>query len=238
MMIFDTGADACFATTSQLSGQGIVLNTQRSNMRMVGIGGETQTQVAQVVIAVGPVARAVSLLIQDDAVLRANQGASAVVDQPLLGQNFFQDLAVEVDEPTGRIALSAPQTKAVKGEDVIPFHREGNLIIVKPKIMGRECEMILDTGASSVAFTDRQFSGFGFSRPTSANTSTSLGVGGKRSSFMFSVDKVELGPIAREGVRSSLDLNGTMSYPLLGQSFLQGLHFIIEPKLKQVIFLK
>ena len=96
--------------------------------------------------------------------------------------------------------------------------------------------MILDTGSSSVAFTDRQFSGFGFNRPTSANSGTSLGVGGARSSFSFVVDKVELGPVSREGVKSSLDLNGTMTYPLLGQSFLQGLHFIIEPKLKQVIF--
>jgi clan AA aspartic protease (TIGR02281 family) len=205
---------------------------------MLGVGGEAQTQIAPVVITVGPIARSLNLLVQDDAVLRANQGASAIVGQPLLGQNFFHDLAVEIDETTHRIAFMAPQTKSVPGDASIPFRREGNLVIVKPKIMGRECEMILDTGASSLAFTDRQFSGFGFNRPTNANSATSTGVGGNRSSYMFFVDKVELGPVAREGVKASLDLNGTMTYPLLGAPFLDGLHFIIEPKLKQVIFVK
>jgi predicted aspartyl protease len=96
--------------------------------------------------------------------------------------------------------------------------------------------MILDTGASGLAFTDRQYSGFGFLRPENADRGGSMGVGGKRAGFHFYVKDIKLGPIFRDSAEASLSLDGTMPEPLLGASFLRDLHFTIEPQLKQIVF--
>ncbi|HEY9717970.1 MAG TPA: retropepsin-like aspartic protease, partial [Trichormus sp.] len=238
-MMFDTGAEVSMITTSQLERMGIKLGKlQSTNARIHGTGGESEVSVANVVISAGGLTRRTILFVQDDRVLSGNQGASAVFGFPLLGQTFFGDFAYEIDGRNQMISIHAPSTAKSKGYDPneVPFSYGGKCVVVKPIIHGRECEMILDTGAAYVAFTDGQFSGFGFSRPTSARQGYSIGIGGKRSSYQFNIDSVKLGSIDKQTVRAGLDLNGTMPKPLLGMSFLEHEHFIVEPKLHVIRF--
>jgi clan AA aspartic protease (TIGR02281 family) len=239
MMMFDTGAEVSMITTSQLERMGIKLGKiHASNARIHGTGGESEVSVADVVISAGGLTRRTILFVQDDRVLSGNQGASAVFGYPLLGQTFFGDFAYEIDGRNQMISIHAPSTAKSKGYDPneVPFTYGGKCVVVKPIIHGRECEMILDTGAAYVAFTDGQFSGFGFSRPTSARQGYSIGVGGKRNSYQFNLDSVKLGPLEKQTVRAGLDLNGTMPKPLLGMSFFEHEHFIVEPKLHVIRF--
>lgn len=238
-MLFDTGCEVTMATVSQLEEFGVKYKTGATKMRVQGVGGESETRVALVNLTVGGLTRPVHVLVQDDSVIKGNQGAAAALDVPLLGENFFSDLTIEVDGPRERIGFSMPEGKRPERSlGSVPFSRQGLNIMIRPKIMGRECDMILDTGASSLAFTDRQYSGLGFSRPTSADSSASLGVGGFREGYRFFIDTVELGPIKKRGVHASLSLNSNFPAPLFGVSFLGGAHFLVEPKLKQIFFLE
>ncbi|HEY9777589.1 MAG TPA: retroviral-like aspartic protease family protein [Planktothrix sp.] len=235
-MIFDTGAGACFATTSQLTQAGITINASGHGGRAQGMGGEIQVSTAEVTIQVGGLSRRVILCVQDDEVQMRTQGHRSVAGYPLLGQNFFGDVAVEIDGPNQQIAFSTALDKVPQGVENTAYRLDGAHLIVTPKVNSRECEMILDTGASAVTFSDAQFSGFGFSRPTNADRSMSLGVGGLRQAYSFYLDTVELGPIKHKGVQAMLGINGGVKYPLLGASFLRDAHFTIEPKIKRLLF--
>lgn len=238
-MMFDTGAGVTVAKQSYLDSKGITVKNTRQSGRLRGVGGEVAAKVGLVNITVGRMTRSIPLMIEQD-----NPSAGSRLGYlsrlPLLGQNYFKDLTYEIDDGHKFITFRKAKGKTNKSSgynpNEVPFYRQGNHIIVKPKVNGRECEMILDTGAGTVAFADRHLAMCGLNRPTSARSGQSRGVGGAREGFNFYVKKMSLGPIKRENVRCSMILHSRFNKPLLGQTFLKGLCYTIDPSRNVIIF--
>jgi len=109
-------------------------------------------------------------------------------------------------------------------------------MIIRPKVNGRECDMIFDTGSSLIAFADRHMAGCGLELPPSARSALSGGVGGSRQAFNFSLDSVQLGPVTKRNPQASVMINSQLPDPLFGQSFLTGLRYTIDPVRKVIRF--
>ncbi|MBY0551927.1 MAG: retroviral-like aspartic protease family protein [Candidatus Obscuribacterales bacterium] len=225
-MMFDTGASDCFFKQKDFEKIGIAVPASGAKKRYLGIGGEVSATVVPVNLTVGTLTRQVAVSVQDPDYQRTSAGNDNN-DYPLLGQNFFGDLTYQLDFAHDVIRF-LPSSNSVP-EDSVPFQRDGNNLVVTVKVNGRECQMIMDTGADSVCFTDKQLAGLGVERPTNANSGVSEGVGGQRVSYVFSIDSIKLGPIEKKNVTSSVALNSDMDKPLLGASFLRGLVITINP---------
>lgn len=89
--------------------------------------------------------------------------------------------------------------------------------------------MYLDTGASQVVFADRHLAQCGLNRPVEATNTVRRTNGGRRDSYAFTIDNIKLGPIEKTEVNATVLLNSKFSKPLLGQSFLQGLRYTVDP---------
>lgn len=247
-MMFDTGASLTLCKQSFLDKLGVDIRNTQKSIRMRGVGGEVETRIGLANITLGKMTRAIPLMIeQDQATSRHNKNSFDSL--PLLGQNYFKDFAYEIDDSTKTITFLKQEKRLVSNlepeknrksvvlsDNEVPFYREGNHIIVKPKVNGRECEMILDTGAGTVAFADRHLALCGLNRPTRARSNKSRGVGGSREGYSFYVKSMSLGPIKRKNVRCALIINSRFSKPLLGQTFLQGLKYTINPSRNVIIF--
>lgn len=107
-------------------------------------------------------------------------------------------------------------------------------MVVKAKVNDREVDMYFDTGASQIVFADRHLAQCGLNRPVEATNTVRRTVDGRRDSYAFSIDRVQLGPISKTEVSAAVLLNTKFSKPLLGQSFLQGLKYTVDPA-RQVI---
>lgn len=227
---FDTGAEVSFFTTSQLLRAGIQLQTSSAGKaRLGGIGGETQASIVEVDMQMGGLAKHMKIFVQDDASMIRNIGERSVVNLPLIGEDLYGGLTFSIDDRLHTITFY-PDGISGRDPDAVPYYNQGKLIIVKPKINGRECEMILDTGAAIVSFSDLQLSSAGMSRPTNAGRAGSVGIGGMRQSYVFEVDSISLGAIEKRHVQASCDIFGSGPKPLLGRTFLKGLKLTIDPK--------
>jgi len=241
-MIFDTGASATTCTETFLSSNSI--QTKRTNYhgRTMGIGGEVSTSLAMVDMRLGDMKRKIPILIQDDRGLKGTEHA------PLLGQTFFGDLPYSIDDARGVIIFSKPANEQYtiagpgKGkqprlaDNEVPFRRVGGNIVVTVKVNGRECEMYFDTGADTIAFADRHLAQCGLNRPTDAYSSESAGVGGRRDAFGFNIDSIKLGSVEKRNVRACVLINANFDRPLLGQTFLSGLKYTIDPSRNLIRF--
>lgn len=235
--MFDTGAETTLFTSSQLEAARINLNTKRSNVTLVGVGGETGVTEAEVDFSVGGIRKSMTIYVQNDTVLKNNQGEDSALSYGLLGEDFFGDRAYTIDDRSRTITFYGDGVALPKSANSVHFDREGALMIVTPKVNGRECPMVLDTGCSGIAFSDKHIAGMGLSRPTSANRGEALGVGGRRDSYIFEIDTIQLGGIEKKHVSASCDLHATNSRPLLGSSFLEGLVLTVDPK-SRLIYLQ
>lgn len=225
-MIFDTGASDCFFKQKDFDKIGVTVPANGTKRRYLGVGGEVSATVVPVSLTVGTLTRQIAVSVQDPDYQRSSAGNDNY-DYPLLGQNFFGDLIYQLDFARDVIRF-LPSSNSVAG-DSVPLQRDGNNLVVTVKVNGRECPMIMDTGADSVCFTDKQLAGLGVDRPTNANTGFSEGVGGQRVSYVFTIDSIKLGSIEKKNVTSSVALNSDMDKPLLGASFLRGLVLTIDP---------
>ena len=246
IMMVDTGAALSFCRESFLEKNNIVVRNAKPSIRLSGVGGEVSTKEALVNITVGRMTRTTPLMIEQDQA-RTTSSNSEFLSIPILGQNFFKDMVLKINDRNRILSLkrlpddlvsNRSKTNKVRADAAleVPFFREENKIIIKAKVNGRECEMILDTGADTVVFADRHLLQYGLSRPTEARNAKSGGVGGVRDGFSFKLDKMVLGPIIKKNVDCTLVLNSRFSRPLLGQSFLKGLIYTIDPSQKVVIF--
>ena len=227
---FDTGAEVTLFTASQLARAGITLPpTSGSAVTLTGIAGQSQARQVEVNMSMGNLLTRLRILVQDDTSLIRNQGATASIGYPLIGQDYFGPLTYSIDDRAHVISFF---TEPLNNHDqnAVPFTVEGKAIIVKPKVNGRECEMILDTGAATVSFSDLQLSAIGMSRPTSAGRGAAVGVGGKREAYLFPVSSISLGVVEKKQVTSSCNIYGTGPKPLLGRSFLKGLKITVDPR--------
>lgn len=235
--MFDTGAETTLFTSSQLEAARIKLNTKRSNLTLVGVGGETGVSQAEVDFSVGGIRKQMTIFVQNDTVLKSNQGEDSGLSYGLIGEDFFGDRAYTIDDRSRTITFYGDGVALPKSANSVRFVREGALMIVTPKVNGRECPMVLDTGCSGIAFSDKQIAGMGLSRPTSADRGEAVGVGGKRDSYIFEINSIELGGIEKKQVSASCDLHATNSRPLLGSSFLEGMVMTVDPK-SRLIYLQ
>ncbi len=230
---FDTGAEVSLFSESQLARSAIALGRGSGTAKLTGIAGETQARLVDVELGLGPLRQKMKIFVQDDSSMIANQGRNAVFSYPLLGQDFYGMLAYSIDDRKHKIIFHPRGYRGEKSASV-PFSFEGRSIIVKPKVNGRECEMILDTGACTVSFSDLQLASIGMSRPTQAGHGAAVGVGGRRESYMFPIRSIALGQIERNEVNASCNIYGTGSKPLLGRSFMKGLKVSVDPASKLV----
>lgn len=239
-MLFDTGAGATTSPQSYLSEHGVIVQKTKYGGRMTGVGGEVPAYVALAQVQLGELKRQIPILVEEDEASILNNNAS-VMKYPLLGQSFFKDIPYEIDDSQHLIIFKKPSAKMSSktastfiNDKEVPYYQDGQHIIVRPKINGRECEMIFDTGASTVAFADRHLAQCGLNRPTDAGHAHGGGVGGQKEAYVFYLDSVSLGPIERKDVRAQVLINSNFPKPLLGQTFLNGLRYTIDP-IKKVI---
>ncbi len=239
-MIFDTGAAATTCAESLLIDSNIRINRSKFHGRALGVGGEVSTNLALISLRLGAIERNIPLWIVDD---RALPDKNSKVGRSLLGQSFFSDIPFMIDDAKSVIVFSRPPSPNSSSADSlrlrdneVPFRKMGGNIVVTVKINGRECEMFLDTGAATVAFADRHLALCGLNRPTDAFAGHGGGVGGQRDAFAFAIDSVKLGPVERKNVRAQVLINANFDRPLLGQSFLSGLRYTIDPTRSAIRF--
>ena len=240
-MLFDTGAAVTLCRQSYLESEKIPMGKTSRTGRISGAGGEVDTRSGLAEIGVGDLKRTVPLVIQQDQ-SEARYGLNAFNKLPILGQNFYKDFTCEIDDSEKTITLhripphqlSSVQGNSNKGNsnsiNEVPFRREGNNIFVTAMVNGRECEMVFDTGAHSVVFSDRHLSRYGINRPVQATkTDAASAIGGKKAAYNFNLKRLQLGPIVKKNVPCTLAIHGNLSHPLLGQTFLKGLKYTIDP---------
>ncbi len=224
-MMFDTGAADCFFKQEDFDKIGVSVPSGKRK-RYLGVGGEVTATQVPVNLSVGELTRQVTVSVQDAGYQRSAASADAT-SYPLLGENFFGDLTYQIDSNHDVIRFLKSSSEAT-GERV-PFTRDNNNLIVTVKVNGRECAMILDTGADTICFSDKHLASLGINRPTDANAGFSGGVGGRRHSYSFTVDSIKLGSVEKRNVRACVALDSTMDMPLLGASFLKGLVLTFDP---------
>jgi len=232
-MMLDTGASYTTFPQSVLNSAGIKLKTVKNAMRMMGVGGESAVSVGRVMIQFGEICQPVAICIQDDTI------PGAAPETPLLGQSFLSAFNYEINYRTSTVKIWRIKPEAVqkpkhgvashsRDVNVVPFAREGNLMIVTAKVNGRECEMIFDTGAANVNFSDKSLAALGVNVPINSRRQLSTGVGGNREGYGFAIDEVQLGSVVRNRVRASMASYSSISKPLLGYSFLEGTVFVVD----------
>lgn len=237
--IWDTGACGMHFDKSVLVSHGVDISKSHKAGRALGIGGEVQAYEFDAEVVVGRESCRIPVsYVDDDAAIRAGGARS---NFGLIGEDFFGKYVYEVDPGSNMIRFLKrttvdhlnPSTQSRQnayrsmGE---PFTWSDGLIIVRPKVNGRECDMILDTGATSIAFTDKQLLGAGMSCPVESRSGLSSGVGGTRESYIFNIGSIELGPASTHNVKASVLLHSNFLAPLLGQSFWKQLRYIVDPE--------
>lgn len=232
-MMLDTGASYTTFPQSVLNQNGIKLKTIKNAMRMQGVGGESSVSVGRVVIQFGEISQLVPICIQDDTI------PGTAPDTPLLGQSFLSAFNYQINYRNSTVRVIRLKPGAVqkpkrgvssysKDPSVVPFTREGHLMLVTAKVNGRECEMIFDTGAANINFSDKTLAALGVNVPINSNRQLSMGVGGHREGYGFSLDEVQLGSVVKNRVRASMASYSAISKPLLGYSFLEGTDFVVD----------
>lgn len=250
-MIFDTGASSTHVTERWLAMLGVRPKYTKYTGRAMGVGGEVNYRVALITIKVGALERTIPVSVQEGSGSLGETSNNPLSEMPLLGQTFYKDFIYEIDDTNQKISFkklaTRPNEKTDKtnsrqrsqqrlADNEVPFYYEGNSIIVTVKVNGRECEMIFDTGAGSVAFADRHLAACGINRPVDSLQGHGGGVGGRRDAYTFTLDSVKLGSIEKKGVICNVLMNTPFPKPLLGQTFLQGLKYTIDPGRKVIIF--
>ena len=238
--IFDTGANITLFDQSVLTGRGVNVKGAKRGGVVHGVAGQSACSLLTSDVSLGTLSEKIDVFIVDDTTATRNGETN---HYGLVGADFFGKYVFEVDPQASviRFLKKVPPRKkeistrnnpyAAYGE---PFEWDGASIIVTAKANGRECKMVLDTGATGVAFSDNQLSAAGLSRPVNADQGYSSGIGGHREAYIFQIDSLGLGPAVKRYVAASCGIHGTQSHPLLGMSFLGDIRFIVDPE-KQII---
>lgn len=236
-MIFDTGAGITTCRQTFIDSNNIKVTDTTHHGSLEGAGGEVQSSIVVAEVGVGPIRRNLAIAVEQDESYSAN-GKQVPTNMPLLGQNFFADLAYTIDDASKTITFKDPVQNARQTDPdrEASYRMDGTTMIIRPKLNGRECDMIFDTGCSLIAFADRHMDECGLVLPPSARSALSGGVGGSRQAFDFSIDSVQLGPVTKRNPQASVMLNSQLPDPLFGQSFLTGLRYTIDPVRKVIRF--
>lgn len=240
--MWDTGAAGMHFPKSQLVKYGVDLSKSRRAGIAYGIGGSVQTYELDATVSLGKESCRIPVSYEDDSVSQKN-GQQDISEYGLIGEEFFGKYVYEVDPKAHTIRLlkktsfdpmktyrNAPIARNAYSTLGEPFRWKEAHIYVTAKVNGRECEMIFDTGCTGLAFTDHHLNSLGMTRPVESGEGRSFGVGGSRESYFFKLGSVELGPSIAKNVDCSVIVHGSHSAPLLGQSYLRNLRYIIDPE--------
>lgn len=160
-------------------------------------------------------------------------------EPPILGQNFLKNFQYTIDDTNNTVTFYGDRKSfaPAHGREISYTSDADGAIFVHAKINGKECEMQLDTGAALITMADRHLSMCGVNIPIEAlKNKGAAGIGGRKEGYRFKIDKVELGGISKGQVEARVLLDTKFRKPLLGQSFLHGLRYTIDPFRKTVRF--
>lgn len=239
-MIFDTGATECLFTREHIKALGLTPPTGEPDTHALGVGSSKGIPVWQmkIDIKVGRIERkGLSVLVSQQSLLA-----------PLLGQSFYRDFEYTIDSAQQSILFkrrdqsiataAAPSSNPLvpratvdaSGRYVyaVPCVIDGESVIVKTQVNGRELSMILDTGAEVVLFTNTQLKAIGVKALRDPQPLQVNGIAGVTSGVYGVIDRIQLGPIDRRDLRVGATDNAAMSKPLLGQSFFEGWQYTID----------
>lgn len=161
------------------------------------------------------------------------------VEPPILGQNFLRHFQYTIDDPAETVTFYGDRKSlgTAPGKDVPYTSDADGAIFVHAKINGKECEMQLDTGAALITLADRHLSMCGINIPAeSLKQKGAAGIGGSKEGYKFKIDNIQLGKVAKKLVDARVLLDTRFGKPLLGQTFLQGLKYTVDPFRKVVRF--
>lgn len=253
-MVFDTGASSTTCTETFLATNKIPVKRTNLHGRAMGVGGEVPTNLVMVDLQVGDLKRQIPLMVQDnrgmpdtfpmpllgqtffsDLPYSVDDSHQVIVFSKPADSNFALN-SISSDNVASLLGATGTRSGARKAvqkpkllANEVPFRRDGGNMVVTVLVNGRECEMYFDTGADMVCFADRHLAACGLNRPTSAYAGHGGGVGVKREAFGFTVDSIKVGNIERRDVRAGVLIGANFDRPLLGQSFLSGLRYTIDP---------
>ncbi|MBY0360026.1 MAG: retroviral-like aspartic protease family protein [Candidatus Obscuribacterales bacterium] len=235
-MIFDTGAEITAIGDNHLQEIGLSRPETTEKMLLVGVGDNTKIRgwVQKFDLKVGPIYRRdFSITVQSD-----------MPTPPLLGQTFFKDFQVTLDDAAKQIIFRKKYSMAAKdarrgqkpGVKVVPFVRSaGGSMYVNAIVNGKPYPMIFDTGAHGTLFTLGDFKALGFTVPADAEESQVKGIGGFTKSWTFNLRSLQVGPLMAENMPIAVSDSQEVGVPLLGQTFFGRFKYEIDND-KNVIY--
>ncbi len=164
------------------------------------------------------------------------------VEQPLLGQNFFDKFTYTIERGGNSIMVTkkgAAGSAASGGSNDVPFKKEGKNMLVDVSINGRTCSMIFDTSGGECAIPKKRAREFGLEVPeeTEVNRFDPLnnptgplrgesGFGESKKDASCEARTMKMGPIVKSSVKIKLeDAAGT---PRVGSGFFGEWQYTID----------
>ena len=241
-MIFDTGAELCYISTGELARLGLPAPTGAPNTQGggVGQGGVMPMWFVKYPVTVGRIVR------QRVPVVVGPGPASPM----LLGQSFFNDLKYSIESGGQTIvfsrkdagkgaglvvgAVAGGPAKAALSVDAtgryvytVPFKKVGNALVVTVALNGKDCEMILDTGAELTCMTPQIASKYNVELDPRRRLRVG-GVSGVSMASMGVIAKAKLGPIERNDLMAAVTPDVACPYPLLGHDFFNRWQYTVD----------
>lgn len=220
-VIFDTGAEVCLFGVNHLSQAGLSAQADGPTVTIAGVGGTVQAKRMIAEIAVGPIRRKISIVVQPDL------GTS-----PLLGQTFFQGFEYRIDNQGGFIAFSKRGLGVVDRDTpldsvAVPFTKAGNNMVVEVEVNGQQYPFFFDTGAAGTVMTMVDAKRLGIPIAEDSDVVMSRGVGGTMPGWRVNIERMRMGPILKTNVPVTVLIVGP-DRPLLGQTFFGDRQFTID----------
>lgn len=245
-MIFDTGAELCYISTGELARLGLPAPTGAPNTQGggVGQGGLIPMWFVKYPVTVGRI-------VKQRVPLIVGPGPASPM---LLGQSFFNDLKYSIESAgqtivfsrkenvakgaapavAGNQTASAAPVKAALSVDAtgryvytVPFKRVGNALVVTVALNGKDCEMILDTGAELTCMTPQIASKYNIALDPRRRLRVG-GVSGVSMASMGVISKAKLGPIERSDLLTAVTPDVACPYPLLGHDFFNRWQYTVD----------
>jgi len=223
-MMFDTGAEQCHFSKKQLESLGINIGNTGARIPVQGVGGISYSQMIMADITIGELRRRIPVLVDEES-----------VGMPIVGETFFKEFRYDIDNGGGFIRFSKKSrggvvSKSYESTDVIaiPYRNVGENMVVIAKVNGRNFPMIFDTGSFAICFSAGQAMALGIQIPGDAKHIVTSGAGGAVGAYEFNIDRIEVGPLIKTGVRIIVNESSSPPMPLLGQPFYSDRRFTVD----------
>ena len=233
-MCFDTGASGIAVGKNHLAQIGVQPPGGAPVGESHGVGSANGVPIWQMnaTIKVGDIIRTMPIMVQEN-----------MINEPLLGQTFFNAFTYEIDNNAHSIRFRKKGSGGHGGNfgsaDTVPFTRDPHSpthLIVTAEVNGKPMQMFFDTGAQSCAFTYDQIKQLGITVPDDAQQQLSQGIGGTTTSLSFPIRSIRLGPITKNEIEIHVLSQASMPHPLLGQTFFGDYKYTIDENNNRIIF--